>query len=129
MNNSAEKAKIIIFEDDVTWLKDYERYLLNAGFSAYVFIKSMAEAAAFLESHQFDGDEVALIDGNLSPYSFEGSDGKAIAADLRSKGVFTIGMSGSRMRRIVDLDLTKNRGAKEPIEIAIHHLQKKSEGS
>lgn len=111
-----ERARIFVAEDEELQMFVL-RHILEAGghqivCSAATFGESMRAITSFEEL----GINVALIDGNLSPASIDGSDGKALIAEIRrvAPAVKLVGISVDPecLEGLVDINPGKRVGYK-----------------
>ena len=84
---SPENAKLIIVEDDERWLQAFIRSLTYSGHQVLGITRTKEEALQLFEQFMASGEVVdfILLDGDLSPSSFGGQDGNALAEIARKK--------------------------------------------
>lgn len=92
-----EKAKVGIFEDNKDWHEILTEIVEDNGHSVAASAKSMDEARATIEALEEGSLDVAVVDGNLNPYTSTGADGAEVTRLLREKlgNITVIGFSGS----------------------------------
>src|SRR3989344_741625 len=88
-------AKAFVAEDNSEWLKIYKGILEDNDHQVLLTATNRAEALAAVEKLAELGINLALIDGNLNEWDYNGADGQAVLAAIRSKapGVKTVGVS------------------------------------
>ncbi len=110
---SPEKARVFVVEDEKRWKDLIKDVLTDAGHSVVLTAQTREQALAAVPQLRGLGVQVAIIDGNLSPYNDDGADGKALLAAMRAQApeVKTVGMSRLAVRG-VDVNVGKMNASK-----------------
>lgn len=109
------EAKVLLVDDDENFRKAIAGYLKEAGHIIAAEAETLPQALETVESLQTEGVDVALLDGNLSPHSEGGLEGKAVAEAFREKfpGKALFSISSDRQPWSDDPNLTAWSGPEE----------------
>lgn len=106
---SPENARVLVVEDDEEWLNAIEEILESSGHRVVLTATTLKKALEVSEGLRDKNIDVAIIDGNLGPYRYDGRDGQIVISAIRKNApnVKTVGMSGSDVPG-TDVDLGKH---------------------
>ena len=77
------EAKVFIAEDNLVWRSFFADALSDGGHQVVATASSMDEVNKIIPQLGELGVQVALVDGNLTPEAFNGSEGRKIVSTLR----------------------------------------------
>jgi len=93
---SPQNARLFIAEDNPDWQEMYYDFFENSGHTIVQLATNMSEAEEALPKLAEMGIQVAIIDGDISPFGHEGNEGKYLVREIKRlfPEIKTIGMSG-----------------------------------
>ena len=105
-----DNARIILIEDDPTLRDDFRANLEVSGHKVVAQAGSVETAALLVDNLTPDDVDIAIVDGNLSEGSADGSDGERVAEDIHQRlgGVIVIGASMDGEVRGADRNVPKD---------------------
>ena len=113
-----ERARIFIAEDDEGWLRNARIWLEGDGGHTVVLVaRNPEEATECVKRLSELSVDVAIIDGNLSPLSQDGSDGKRIIKKMVE--------NGEGLRKLIDV-ISPKESEKMILAVLYFWLKEKS---
>jgi DNA-binding NtrC family response regulator len=116
---SPEKAKIFFVEDDVDSREDCAEYLKSAGHTIVETATTIEEAMNKIPTLDQKGINIAIVDGNLSKDSYDGSEGEFIAEEIKKQhpNIVVIGHSLKKPLNNADVNSIKMENNEKLVEV------------
>jgi len=113
------EAKIFYVEDDNSSRKVITEYLNDDGHTVVEIATNLEDALDKIPDLKIRGVNVAIVDGNLSRYSQDGSDGKLVIQEIKKQhpDIIVIGHSLEKPLFGADYNSTKLEGADNLVQI------------
>lgn len=108
---SPKEARVFVVEDEPEWRRHFGRTLERAGHQVVLTATTLVDALSKVLSLEKKGVQVALVDGNLTTGSWDGTDGCRVVEAIKENApsVKIVGVSASSDIPGVDVNLRKPR--------------------